>query len=44
MCGSARIRSDEARALVQGIYGWFTEGYDTPDLVAAREALEPAVS
>jgi class 3 adenylate cyclase/tetratricopeptide (TPR) repeat protein len=32
-------RSAEARALVQPVYEWFTEGLDTRDLVAARELL-----
>ena len=30
----------EARQLLAGIYGWFTEGFDTPDLQAAKELLE----
>jgi predicted ATPase len=29
-------RREEARALVAGIYGWFTEGFDTVDLREAR--------
>jgi DNA-binding SARP family transcriptional activator len=33
-------RSDEAREMLAGIYGWFTEGFDTPDLQEARAALE----
>jgi len=33
-------RDDEARALLNQIYGWFTEGFDTADLVEARELLE----
>jgi len=32
-------RRDEARRLLAGSYGAFTEGFDTPDLVAAREQL-----
>jgi tetratricopeptide (TPR) repeat protein len=32
-------RTDEARSLLAGIYGWFTEGFDTADLQAARELL-----
>jgi len=31
---------DEARELLGGIYGWFTEGFDTVDLVEARMLLE----
>src|SRR5262249_15117153 len=30
----------EARALLAPIYGWFTEGFDTGDLVEARALLE----
>jgi predicted ATPase len=30
----------EARELVAGIYGWFTEGFDTPDLIDAKALLE----
>ncbi|GLV60866.1 SARP family transcriptional regulator [Dictyobacter sp. S3.2.2.5] len=33
-------RSDEARSQLQNIYNWFTEGFDTPDLQAARLLLE----
>ncbi len=32
-------RSEEARALVQPVYDWFTEGFDLPDLVEARALL-----
>ena len=30
----------EARDLLAPVYGWFTEGFDTPDLVTARRLLE----
>jgi predicted ATPase len=30
----------EARALLAPIYGWFTEGFDTPDLLEAKALLE----
>src|SRR5262249_39740369 len=30
----------EARALLGGIYGWFTEGFDTKDLQEAKELLD----
>ncbi len=30
----------EARELLAGIYSWFTEGFDTPDLVDAKVLLE----
>jgi predicted ATPase len=33
-------RSDEAHALLSGIYGWFTEGFDTPDLREAKALLD----
>jgi DNA-binding SARP family transcriptional activator/predicted ATPase len=33
-------RIDEARQALGEIYGWFTEGFDTPDLREARELLE----
>jgi hypothetical protein len=29
-----------AREALAEIYGWFTEGFDTPDLIAARALLE----
>jgi predicted ATPase/class 3 adenylate cyclase len=41
----ARLRRDqgrraEARELLAPIYGWFTEGFDTPDLQEARALLD----
>ena len=33
-------KSTEARELLAGIYGWFTEGLDTPDLIDAKTLLE----
>jgi predicted ATPase len=41
----ARLRRDqgmrnEARELLAPIYGWFTEGFDTPDLEEAKALLE----
>jgi hypothetical protein len=33
-------RRDEARPMLAGIYGWFTEGFDTADLTDARTLLE----
>ena len=43
--GLARLLADrgdapEARSLLSDVYGWFTEGFDTPDLRAARELLD----
>lgn len=41
----ARLRRDqgrraEAHDLLAPVYGWFTEGFDTPDLKEAKELLE----
>jgi predicted ATPase len=33
-------RRDEARTMLAEIYGWFTEGFDTPDLKDAKTLLE----
>jgi predicted ATPase len=33
-------RRDEARAMLAGIYGWFSEGFDTADLKDAKALLE----
>ncbi len=30
----------EARELLAEVYGWFTEGFDTPDLQEARALLD----
>jgi predicted ATPase len=40
----ARLRRDqgrraEARNLLGPVYGWFTEGFDTPDLLDAKALL-----
>jgi tetratricopeptide (TPR) repeat protein len=35
----AQGRRHEARELLAGIYGWFTEGFDTVDLVEAKALL-----
>lgn len=34
-------RGDEAHQQLAAIYGWFTEGFTTPDLVEARNLLAP---
>lgn len=34
-----RGRGDDARRRLSAVYGWFTEGFDTPDLRAARSLL-----
>ena len=41
----ARLRRDqerpsEARDLLAPVYGWFTEGFETPDLKEAKALLE----
>jgi predicted ATPase len=33
-------RRNEARTMLAGIYGWFTEGFDTADLKDAKALLE----
>jgi predicted ATPase len=33
-------KHDEARRLLAEVYGWFTEGFDTPDLQEAKTFLE----
>src|SRR5262245_2018293 len=33
-------RHDEARRFLSDIYGWFTEGFDTPDLKCAKALLD----
>jgi len=33
-------RTDEARQMLAEVYGWFTEGFDTPDLKEAQALLE----
>jgi predicted ATPase len=32
-------RREEAHAALAGVYGWFTEGFDTADLRTAKELL-----
>jgi predicted ATPase len=36
---SAQRRSDEAKHRLEEVYNWFTEGFETPDLQAARLLL-----
>jgi len=33
-------KRDEARAMLSEIYNWFTEGFDTADLKAAKALLD----
>jgi tetratricopeptide (TPR) repeat protein len=35
----SRLRRTEGLALLRGVYDWFTEGFETPDLVDARALL-----
>ena len=37
---SSQGKQEEAHQMLAAIYGWFTEGFDTPDLVAARVVLD----
>jgi predicted ATPase len=41
---SEKRRRSEARDLLAPIYGWFTEGFDTPDLKAAKALLDELAS
>ena len=33
-------KGTQAHELLSGIYGWFTEGFETPDLIDAKALLE----
>jgi predicted ATPase len=33
-------KREDARQLLTGVYNWFTEGFDTSDLQAAKALLE----
>jgi hypothetical protein len=33
-------KREEARQLLAEVYGWFTEGFDTPDLQEAKVLLK----
>ena len=33
-------KTDQARELVSPVYDWFTEGFETPDLINAKDLLE----
>ena len=35
----AQHRTDDAKRLLKDVYDWFTEGFETPDLQAARLLL-----
>ena len=36
----AQGRQEEVRRVLDEIYGWFTEGFDTPNLQDAKSLLE----
>jgi DNA-binding SARP family transcriptional activator/predicted ATPase len=36
----AQDRTEEARRMLAEVYGWFTEGFDTPDLQEAKALLD----
>ena len=36
-------RRDDAQRLLEEVYYWFTEGFDTPDLLNARELLDSLI-
>jgi class 3 adenylate cyclase/predicted ATPase len=36
----AQGRKEEARSLLSDVYGWFTEGFDTKDLIEAKALLD----
>ena len=33
-------REEESRQMLADVYGWFTEGFDTPDLIDAKILLQ----
>ena len=35
-----QAKTHEARAMLAEVYGWFTEGFDTPDLKEAKALLD----
>ena len=35
-----KAKRDEARDLLEPVYGWFTEGFDTLDLKEAKALLD----
>lgn len=36
----SQARHDEARGQLASVYAWFTEGFDTPDLIEAKALLD----
>ena len=39
-CFARTCRSDQARTMLADIYNWFTEGFDTADLIDAKALLD----
>jgi hypothetical protein len=39
-CSRRKAVATKARAMLADIYGWFTEGFDTPDLKDAKPLLD----
>jgi predicted ATPase len=39
-----KAKRDEARDLLEPVYGWFTEGFDTLDLKQAKASLDELAS
>ena len=37
-------QEEEGRQMLAEVYGWFTEGFDTPDLIEANGLLEELAS
>jgi hypothetical protein len=37
---AAQGQRDEARTMLADIYNWFTEGFDTADLIDAKSLLD----
>ena len=38
--GQQQGKEEAARQMLEALYSWFTEGFDTPDLIEARALLE----
>jgi len=36
----AAVQETDALRLLEDVYGWFTEGHETPELQAARQLLD----
>ncbi len=38
------LKRDEAYDLLAAVYGWLSEGFDTPDLIGAKALLDELTS